>query len=118
MTMLTIHPYLLHETWVFDDPRTGLKEEAFVCGATEMISRLVEEFPRLVDTFEVFIFLVDAHPDHHVMRVSRGRLNIEDALLSAAVDEVEGRFEVCFAQSSRAKAVQTPLQLGSKFNYR
>jgi len=26
----------------FDDPRTGLKEEAFACGATEMISRLVE----------------------------------------------------------------------------
>jgi len=37
----TIYPYKLHETWVFDDPRTGLKEEAFVCGATEMISRLV-----------------------------------------------------------------------------
>ncbi len=39
--MLTIYPYKLRETWVFDDPRTGLKEEAFVCGATEMISRLV-----------------------------------------------------------------------------
>lgn len=38
---LTIYPYKLRETWVFDDPRTGLKEEAFVCGATEMISRLV-----------------------------------------------------------------------------
>jgi hypothetical protein len=38
---LTIYPYKLRETWVFDDPRTGLKEEAFVCGATEVISRLV-----------------------------------------------------------------------------
>ena len=38
---LTIYPYKFHECWVFDDPRTGLKEEAFVCGATEMISRLV-----------------------------------------------------------------------------
>jgi hypothetical protein len=42
MTLLTIYPYLLGNTWVFDDPRTGLKEEAFVLGMTEMISRLVE----------------------------------------------------------------------------
>ena len=27
---------------VFDDERAGLKEEAFVCGASEMISRIVE----------------------------------------------------------------------------
>jgi hypothetical protein len=37
-----LHPYLLRDTWVFDDPRTGLKEEAFVVGATDMISRLIE----------------------------------------------------------------------------
>ena len=42
MPVLTIYPYLLGQTWVFDDPRTGLKEEAFVLGMTEMISRLVE----------------------------------------------------------------------------
>ena len=40
--MLTIFPYLRHSTWVFDDERAGLKEEAFVSGATEMISRVVE----------------------------------------------------------------------------
>ena len=39
---LTLHPYLESGTWVFDDERTGLKEEAFVCGMTEMISRVVE----------------------------------------------------------------------------
>lgn len=39
---MTIYPYLLGDTWVFDDPRTGLKEEAFVCGMTEMINRIVE----------------------------------------------------------------------------
>jgi len=38
----TIYPYLLGNTWAFDDPRTGLKEEAFVLGMSEMISRLVE----------------------------------------------------------------------------
>jgi hypothetical protein len=42
MSTLTIYPYLLGNTWVFDDARTGLKEEAFVLGMTEMISRLVE----------------------------------------------------------------------------
>jgi hypothetical protein len=39
---MTIYPYLLRDTWVFDDERTGLKEEAFVLGMTEMISRVVE----------------------------------------------------------------------------
>jgi hypothetical protein len=40
--LLTLYPYLLRSIWVFDDERTGLKEEAFVLGMTEMISRLVE----------------------------------------------------------------------------
>jgi hypothetical protein len=42
MNLLTIYPYLLGNTWVFDDSRTGLKEEAFVMGSTEVISRLVK----------------------------------------------------------------------------
>jgi hypothetical protein len=42
MTPLTIYPYLLGNTWVFDDSRTGLKQEAFVLGMSEMIFRLVE----------------------------------------------------------------------------
>ena len=41
--ILTLYPYLMDQTWVFDDPRTSLKEEAFVLGMTEMISRLVQE---------------------------------------------------------------------------
>lgn len=40
---LRLYPYFLRDTWVFDDERTGLKEEAFVRGMTEMISRLVAE---------------------------------------------------------------------------
>lgn len=41
--VLTLYPYLLNGTcWVFDDERTGLKEEAFVCGMSEMISRVME----------------------------------------------------------------------------
>jgi hypothetical protein len=39
---LVIYPYLIDPIWVFDDERAGLKEEAFVCGSSEMISRVVE----------------------------------------------------------------------------
>jgi hypothetical protein len=40
--VLTLYPYLLNRScWVFDDERTGLKEEAFVAGMSEMISRIV-----------------------------------------------------------------------------
>ena len=43
MSVMTLYPYLYHGMcWVFDDPQTGLKEEAFVLGASEMISRLLE----------------------------------------------------------------------------
>jgi len=43
MSVMTLYPYLFHDTcWVFDDPETGLKEEAFVLGTSEMISRLIQ----------------------------------------------------------------------------
>ena len=42
--ILTLYPYIYPGTdcWVFDDARTGLKEEAFVEGTSEMITRVVE----------------------------------------------------------------------------
>ena len=45
--MMTLYPYILvlsptFRVWVFDDPATGLKEEAFVQGMTEMIDRIVQ----------------------------------------------------------------------------
>ncbi|NQW47675.1 MAG: hypothetical protein HQ464_07905 [Planctomycetes bacterium] len=41
---LALYPYLYSSTdcWVFDDERTGLKEEAFVLGTSEIVSRVVE----------------------------------------------------------------------------
>ena len=43
MAVLTLCPYLIDRScWVFDDERTGLSEEAFVLGATDMITALVE----------------------------------------------------------------------------
>jgi hypothetical protein len=40
-TVTTLYPYRPGPTWVFDDPITGLKQEAFVLGTSEMISVLV-----------------------------------------------------------------------------
>jgi len=39
---MTIYPYLLGTTWVFDDETNGLKQEAFVLGMSEMISKVIE----------------------------------------------------------------------------
>ncbi|MFM8497730.1 MAG: DUF6717 family protein, partial [Planctomycetia bacterium] len=41
-TTLTLYPYLESGTWVFEDERTGLTEEAFVLGASEMITAIVQ----------------------------------------------------------------------------
>lgn len=53
--ILTLYPYLYPGTacWVFDDARTGLKEEAFVEGTSEMITRVVEQkrIPRAAKGF-------------------------------------------------------------------
>jgi hypothetical protein len=38
---LTLYPYLKDSCLVYDDARTGLKGEAFVLGATEMLTRVV-----------------------------------------------------------------------------
>ena len=42
MKVLTLYPYWTGTAWVFDDRRTGLKEEAFVLGASEVLTRLVQ----------------------------------------------------------------------------
>jgi hypothetical protein len=43
MSVMTLYPYWYRDIcWVFDDPATGLKEEAFVLGASEMITRLIQ----------------------------------------------------------------------------
>jgi hypothetical protein len=43
MSVLTLYPYFRSGCWVFDDPRTGLKEEAFVLGADAVLTRLVHQ---------------------------------------------------------------------------
>jgi hypothetical protein len=62
---LTLYPYLLRDTWVFDDERTHLHEEAFVLGATEALTRLVEikEIPEASRGFAL-TFSGDAFDGH------------------------------------------------------
>jgi len=51
-TTMTIYPYLLGDAcWVFDDERTGLKEEAFVLGMTEddLSAGRIQADPECVD---------------------------------------------------------------------
>lgn len=63
---MTIVPYLLDRTWVFDDPRAGLKEEAFVLGMSEMISRVVNS-KGIPNADRGFTMIFDAEPfDHDV----------------------------------------------------
>ena len=66
-TTMTIYPYLFENTcWVFDDERTGLKEEAFVLGMTEMLSRLVE-YKLISNASKGFSMTFAAEPfDHDV----------------------------------------------------
>ena len=44
-TIIVIRPYWYSNTWVFDDPATGLEQEPFVAGVPEMIDRLVQNIP-------------------------------------------------------------------------
>jgi hypothetical protein len=42
-SLMVITPYRFAGTWVFDDPRVGLKAEPFVSGTPELIDRLVAD---------------------------------------------------------------------------
>ena len=44
-TIMIIHPYKYHGTWVFDDENTGLVREPFVLGIDTMIDMLVSDLP-------------------------------------------------------------------------
>lgn len=57
----TIHPYLWHGQWVFDDPAAGLDKEALVAGMPEMIERLCTE-QKIPNYREGFILLFSKDP--------------------------------------------------------
>ena len=66
-TTLTLYPYLKDSCWVFADARTGLKEEAFVLGATDMITRVVtaKSIPNTERGFEL-TFAAEPFDGHDV----------------------------------------------------
>ena len=39
-SVMTIHPYIYHDQWVFDDETRGLNKEAFVAGADNIMDLL------------------------------------------------------------------------------
>jgi hypothetical protein len=67
MLTMTIYPYLYDETcWVFDDEKAGLKEEAFVLGVSEMITRVVQ-LKQIPAAERGFTMIFGAEPfDHDV----------------------------------------------------
>ena len=44
-TLWVIHPYRDSGTWVFDDPRVGLRREPFVAGIPEVMDKFVRDIP-------------------------------------------------------------------------
>jgi len=44
-SILVIFPYKIHGTWVFDDEATGLVQEPFVSGMSEIFDKLAAHIP-------------------------------------------------------------------------
>lgn len=67
----TIVPYVSHGTWVFDDPDVGLKREAFVSGADDIIDLMTTTIPNAERGF-VMQFSRKPFPGHQLV-LKRGR---------------------------------------------
>ena len=64
-TIMVLQPYWHAGTWVFDDDRTGLVQEPFVCGIPEMIDRMVREIPDARQGFRL-LFSANPFPGHQL----------------------------------------------------
>ena len=65
-SIMTIFPYKYNGVWVFDDESKGLEREAFVCGMTEMITKLVKiNLKSDVDNGFVMLFSGQPFPGYH-----------------------------------------------------
>jgi len=85
--MMTIYPYLLSDNlWVFDDPETRLKEEAFVSGMSEMISALVVS-KGIPDAKRGFSLSFNDEPFEHDVELRWLKTGIEGVV----VDSLEAR---------------------------
>lgn len=68
--ILVIAPYRHAGTWIFDDPRVGLKLEPFVSGIPEMIDKLVRDIPDAGKGFRL-LFSAKPFPGHTTKLVWR-----------------------------------------------
>jgi hypothetical protein len=59
--ILELYPYQTRGCWVFDDSAAGLKEEAFVLGMSEIITRVVEHH-RVPDASRGFRMIFSHEP--------------------------------------------------------
>ena len=97
--MLTLYPYEFSPGfWVFDDSRTGLKEEAFVAGMSEMITDMVaeKEIPNASEGFSLTFSLVEFDHDSELtwQRTDDGSPIDSDSARSAGnwyYGELDGR---------------------------
>jgi hypothetical protein len=62
-SIIAIHPYKAQGVWVFDDPKVGLVQEAFVAGADDIIERMVGGFERAEEGFTL-LFSANPFPGH------------------------------------------------------
>lgn len=58
-----INPYWKYGTWCFTDDAIGVRDEAFVAGADEVISYLVQDIPNAEDGFQM-MFSENPFPDY------------------------------------------------------
>lgn len=70
-SLLLIHPYKLSDTWVFDDPAVGLRQEPFVSGADHIMDLLSADIPTAATGFKL-VFSAHPFPEYQA-RFVRGR---------------------------------------------
>ncbi len=65
---LELYPYQIGNCWVFDDSRAGLKEEAFVLGMSEIITRVInhQKIPNASKGFRM-IFSHESFDGYHAL---------------------------------------------------
>jgi hypothetical protein len=83
-----IAPYLHHGMWVFDDARVGLRQEPFVSGADDWITRVTADIP---DAERGFTMVFSGRPFPGAQyRMERRRLDMGGAWYWSPQLEMEG----------------------------
>lgn len=70
-SLLLISPYKISDTWVFDDPAVGLRQEPFVSGADHIMDLLSEKIPNAASGFKL-VFSSQPFPGYQARFVRGG----------------------------------------------